>query len=187
MSAEATYSPAARAMHWSGVALIVVVFTAVWVPVDEASDTAYAIKLMAHRSAGVLVWLLTVARLVRRGIGHSPPLPAELPRPQRLAARANVVALYLLLLAQPLLGLVASQATGDTVRPFGLFAIPALVMRDRALAHACFGLHEAVATLLLVLLGAHVAAALYHHHVRQDGVLAGMLPGLGRPDARRSD
>ncbi|GGJ25902.1 cytochrome b [Neoroseomonas lacus] len=187
MTAAQTHSAAARAMHWASAGLILVVFAAIWMPVDEASDTAYAVKLMVHRSAGVLVWLLTLVRLVRRGVGHSPALPMDVPRLQRIAARLHAAALYLLLLAQPLFGLIASQAAGNTVRPFGLFAIPTLVARDRALAHACFGLHEAVATLLLVFIGAHVAAALHHHYLRRDGVLVSMLPGLRRLDARHGN
>jgi cytochrome b561 len=34
------------------------------------------------------------------------------------------------------------------------------------------------AGLLLAQIGLHVGAALYHHFVRQDGVMAGMLPGM---------
>lgn len=184
MSAAETHSPAARAMHWAGAALIVVVFAAIWVPVDENADIAGLLRLGIHRSAGVLAWLLTLARLLRRAVGTAPPLPATLPALQRYGARANAAALYLLLLAQPLLGLVASQAAGDTVEPFGLFVVPALVGRNRALARACFGWHETLATALLLLIGLHVAAALYHHMVRRDGVLAGMLPALRRMDAR---
>jgi len=184
MIAEETYSPAARAMHWAGAALVLVVFASAWAPVGEDSELAGLVRLHVHRLAGMLVWLLTLARLLRRQLGRSPALPAALPAWQRIAARVNLAVLYALLLAQPLLGLVASQAAGDTVAPFGLFTVPTLVGRNRALAHACFAWHETVATLLLALVALHVAAALYHHMVRRDGVLAGMLPALRRMDAR---
>lgn len=172
-------------MHWAGAALVLLAFGAIWAPVDENSDAALAWQLGIHRTAGSLVWLLTLARLLRRSFGHTPALPEEVPLVQRLAAKANAAALYLLLLAQPVLGLVASQAAGDTVRPFGLFTIPTVVAPSRAIARACFHWHETAANLLLVLVGLHVAAALYHHIVRRDGVLSGMLPALRRTDASR--
>jgi cytochrome b561 len=40
--------------------------------------------------------------------------------------------------------------------------------------------HEVLANLLLVAIGLHVAAALWHHFVLRDGALARMLPALRR-------
>jgi cytochrome b561 len=103
-----------------------------------------------------------------------------MPPLQRFAARANVAAIYTVLIAQPILGLVHSQAEGDRVSFLGLFDIPTLVARNRALAHTAIEWHEKGAILLLILIGLHIAAALYHHHIRRDGVLASMWPGLRR-------
>jgi cytochrome b561 len=41
-------------------------------------------------------------------------------------------------------------------------------------------LHEGSVNLLIALVVLHAAAALYHHHFRRDGVLARMVPGLGK-------
>ncbi|MDB5414955.1 MAG: cytochrome [Rubritepida sp.] len=172
------YPPLARALHWASLALLIVILLAVWLPEDADSETAYAWRIMLHRSAGLLLFGITVVRLAARFLLGAPPLPPELPRLQRLAARANVAALYALLLAQPGLGLLHSQAAGDTVRFLGLFTIPALVGRDRGLARTTLEWHETSAILLLVLVGMHALAALYRHHVRRDGVLTAMLPGL---------
>jgi cytochrome b561 len=48
---------------------------------------------------------------------------------------------------------------------------------DKPLAHRLFELHGWIALALLGLIGLHAAAALHHHFVRKDSVLAGMLPG----------
>ena len=179
MSTDA-YDPRVRALHWFSLFLLVVVFLAVWWPEDEGSETAYAWRLLVHRSAGLLLLALTVLRLAARFLLGTPPLPPGMPTAQRLAARANVAAIYLVLLAQPILGLVHSQAEGDRASFLGLFDVPRLVGRDRALAHAAIEWHERGAMLLLALLGLHIAAALYHHHIRRDGVLASMWPGMRR-------
>jgi cytochrome b561 len=39
-----------------------------------------------------------------------------------------------------------------------------------------FHVHQTMAALFLATIGVHIAAALYHHFVRKDQVLAGMLP-----------
>lgn len=179
MSAD-TYDARARALHWVSLLLLIVILLAIWWPEDEGSETAYAWRILVHRSAGLLLLALTILRLAARFLLGTPPLPVGLPPLQRLAARSNVAAIYVVLIAQPILGLVHSQAEGDRVSFLGLFAIPRLVGRDRALARLAIEWHERGAVLLLILVGLHIAAALCHHHVRRDGVLASMWPGLRR-------
>lgn len=179
MSAD-SYDPRARALHWISLLLLVVILLAIWWPEDEGSETAYAWRILVHRSAGLLLLLLTLLRLAARFLLRAPPLPAGMPPLQRFAARANVAAIYALLIAQPILGLVHSQAEGDRVSFLGLFDVPTLVGRSRPLARMAIEWHERGAILLLVLVGLHIAAALYHHHIRRDGVLASMWPGLRR-------
>lgn len=179
MSAH-TYDPRARALHWISLLLLVVILLAVWWPEDEGSETAYAWRILVHRSAGLLLFALTLLRLASRFLLGTPPLPGGMPPLQRFAARGNVAAIYAVLLAQPILGLVHSQAEGDRVSFLGLFDIPTLIARNRALAHTAIEWHEKGAILLLILVGLHIAASLYHHHIRRDGVLASMWPGLRR-------
>jgi cytochrome b561 len=107
-----------------------------------------------------------------------PPLPADLPGVQRLAARASAVALYLLLILQPMLGLVGSMLHGDRIVVFGGILVPNLLGVSRPLARQVFQAHGVVASSLLALVCLHVAAALYHHFIRRDEVLSGMIPGL---------
>jgi cytochrome b561 len=90
------------------------------------------------------------------------------------------------LLLQPLLGLIASQLHGDHIEVFGLFALPVFMAPDRALSRQIFALHGTVALLLLAPIFMHACAALYHHFVRRDDVLRGMLPAL-RHSSTRSD
>jgi cytochrome b561 len=131
---------------------------------------------MLHRSLGFGVLALTVLRLAWRQGTAVPPLPAGVPAPQRLAARAVTVAFYALLGLQPLLGLAASLLHGDQVVLFGRVAVPAVLPVDKALAYRIFAVHGWAALALLALIGLHMAAALHHHVIRRDQVLAGMLP-----------
>jgi cytochrome b561 len=169
------YPTAMRVMHWLTVALLLLAYPLAW-SIDAASSVDEAHRLvMLHRSVGVTILLLTLVRFTWRQRSTIPPLPSDLPWWQRLAARANALGLYVLLVMQPLLGLAASWMHGDHIVILGGVELPTLLPLDRPLGRLLFWLHGWVATLILLLIGVHVAAALYHHFVRRDDVLSGML------------
>jgi cytochrome b561 len=133
-----------------------------------------------HRQAGNFVLLALVLRLaVRLRIGladHAGDMPVLV----RAAAQVAHVGLYALLAALPALGLAASNAHGIVVSLFGLFPLPVLVSADPDLADTLTDFHLWAAWALLLLVSAHVVAALWHHAVRRDGVLAAMCPWVER-------
>ena len=101
---------------------------------------------------GIAVLVLTGVRLALRLTRGAPPAPAGQSRLVTLAAGAVHGALYLLLLALPL--------SGMAVWVGGL--------------HDLGDLHEGLFVLLLVLVAGHAGAALVHHYVLKDNLLARM-------------
>ena len=96
--------------------------------------------------------------------------------------------LYALLLIQPILGLLQTNAYGDRVNLFFLGRLPALIGQDRPLAKQLLAVHETVGLLLLGLLALHASAALYHHFWRRDDTLEAMLPqGMRRRAASEGE
>jgi len=178
------YAGAMQAMHWATVALLIGAYVAVWSIKDGASDATTAGLAMLHRSFGLTILGLTAFRFAWRQRTPVPQLPADVPRFQRIAARASVAALYVLLGLQPVLGVVGSLLYGDRVTVFGAVVLPSLLPFNRPLARQTFWLHGWTALLLLALISMHVGAALYHHFVRRDAVLSGMLPGVRPLPAR---
>ena len=175
------YSSVMRSIHWITLALLIGVYTLAWSIDGAGSHDEVVWLVMMHRSLGLSVLLVTVVRVGWRQVTRVPAPPDGIPDLQRLAAKVVMIALYLLLFLQPLLGLIASQAHGDRITVFGVFVLPSVMATNRALSRQVFALHGTVALLLLALIGLHACAALYHHFVRRDEVLAGMLPGLPRP------
>jgi cytochrome b561 len=57
-----------------------------------------------------------------------------------------------------------------------MFTIPAPFAADRAFAEQVQGIHGLLADAIIILAAFHGAAALWHHFIRQDGVLRRMLP-----------
>jgi cytochrome b561 len=179
------YSGVMRAIHWTTLSLLIVIYALAWSIDGSGSHDGAAWLIMMHRSMGLTVLLLTLFRLGWRQVTRVPTLPHSVPTPQRIAAKVVVIALYLLLFLQPLIGLIASQAHGDHIEVFGVFALPMFVAPNRRLSGQIFALHGIVALLLLAPIFMHACAALYHHCVLRDGVLRGMLPPLRHYSTRR--
>lgn len=126
-----------------------------------------------HKSLGVLVLVLTLLRLVYRG-RHVPPqqLAHEQSLSQQLAAKVGHGLLYLLLLLMPISGLLFGS------KPVNLFwwvEIGPLPFSS-GVRGVAKDLHIAGQYLLFALILGHAGIALWHHYVRRDDVLKGMLP-----------
>jgi superoxide oxidase len=171
------------AMHWATLLLLVVIFVAA-LTFGRASDAATAEgALLVHRSTGVLLWALTLVRLGwKHSFGRAVALPHTIGRLQRAVARATEYGLYLLLVLQPMTGLLQSVLRG---KPFPLlgFTFPEVMARDRAWTKIFHNIHEISAWALLALIALHASAALFHHFALRDGVLRTMLPHRRRATA----
>jgi hypothetical protein len=95
------------------------------------------------------------------------------------AARGLHALLYVVMLAQPVTGLLFMQAGDKTVSLAGI-TWPTLVPSDAELHFQLKDLHILTGQVLYALIALHVAAALWHHHVRRDDTLRRMLPWTSR-------
>ena len=171
-----------RALHWSTAALIVVLFGLGWTMVSLAPSPKKIELYAAHKWLGVLVFTLTLLRLAWRLRHPGPEASADTPRSLVVAAKATHGALYGLLIGLPVVGWALSAAAGFPVTAFG-FSWSGPIAPGAALAETLKALHKIGGWALLLILGLHVAAALWHHLVRRDDVLRAMLAG-GRASVR---
>jgi cytochrome b561 len=102
----------------------------------------------------------------------------------RLAAQAAHVLLYGLLIAIPVVGWALTSAHDIPLFFLGVIHLPQLVSADSELADTLSDYHVWLAWGLLAAVALHVAAALWHHFIRRDGVLQAMLPGRPRTAPR---
>ena len=133
-----------------------------------------------HKWAGVSLFALIVVRLLWRATHAAPPLPAQMPALQRLAANATHWARDALMVAVPLSGWLMSSAKGFQTVWFGVLPLPDLVAKDAALGDLLQDVHEALNLTMLGLVLLHAVAALKHHFIDRDDVLTRMLPALER-------
>lgn len=192
------YSVVAIVLHWAiAIAILGMILLGWWMG-EAIRDRDLQAQAFAayqlHKSVGLTVLLLSLARLGWRFLNPPPPFPATMPTWERLAASAVHWAFYVVIIALPLTGWLY-VSTGWSVqddRPlevptmyFGLFQVPhvfglsALADETRAaVAEALAFGHSKLAWAAIALAAVHVGAALKHQFIDKDGVLGRMAPGL---------
>jgi cytochrome b561 len=171
-----SYGSVAKLLHWSIVVLIITQLVLA-ISAHDLPNGLRKLELLAwHKSFGMLILMLALARLAWRFANPVPPPPADMPRWQQLAAVGTHRLLYALILLQPLTGWVMSSYKNYPVSFFGLFQWPDLVAPDAEMHELFEGIHEWLARLLVTVAIVHASAALYHHFGRKDQVLRRMLP-----------
>lgn len=179
----ARYHTVAIGLHWLIAAAIAAnLILGSWMD-DDALPKAVQFDLYQwHKSLGITVLLLSVARLLWR-LGHQPPPPPDTMKSWEIwAARLTHVTLYALMIALPLTGwwIVSLSTLNIPTMLYGIVPWPHLpvefVADRKEAAHTISELHEWLANLLLILIAAHIAAALKHHFINRDGVMWRMLP-----------
>ena len=171
------YDAVAIGFHWVVAALVLAQLALGWWMIELPKSPAglRAGWFNVHKSIGITIGLLMLARLGWRARHPAPPLPASLPRWQALAARANHAALYACLIVMPLSGYLGSVFSGYPIKYFGV-VLPHWGWASPALKELFSILHFGTVWLLMALIALHIGAALKHLLVNRDGVVARMWP-----------
>jgi cytochrome b561 len=175
-SNRGVFDQATRLIHWLTAALMLSAFILAFSIDLATSRSSHTAFLQLHRSVGLAVWGVTLFRLAWRNFAKYPDWPDHMSHRMRVAAVTSEYALYVLLLAQPILGLLQTNAHGDFVNLFFVAQLPALIGKDPLLAHRLLTIHRTVGLSLLALIVLHISAALFHHLWRRDDTLTAMLP-----------
>lgn len=178
MDAAERYTATAIALHWLIFGLIACGFTLAVYMVDLPLSPLKLKYFSWHKWIGITVFLLALARVAWRSTHRAPALPASMPAWQRRAAGALHGVLYALIVIIPVTGWLYSSAAGVPTVYLGVIALPDLVPKDKPLAELLKAVHVTLNYTLLVLVVMHVVAALQHHFIVRDEVLARMLPGV---------
>lgn len=163
-----------RMIHWLTALMLVGSFALVWSIGWLPAGPARAQAVGLHRTVGLLVLVVTVLRLLWRLVSQRPPAIGQ--SPWTWAAAAVHATLLATLLIVPLLGWTYTNARGHALLLLGM-KLPSLIFKDQYFSRVAIGTHEFLSYALLVLIGAHVAAALWHHVVLRDATLKRMWRG----------
>lgn len=175
------YGVVSLSLHWLTVGLVVLAWLLGTFGDELPRGAARSTGLLLHIWAGFAILTLVALRIGWRLFDPPPPSePTRFGQWLDIAARLTHFALYGLLIAVPVVGVLLQFARGDALSMFGIVDIASPWVRDRAFARSLKEVHETLANLLMTAAGLHAAAALVHHWLLGDRTLARMLPGRTR-------
>lgn len=178
----------AMTLHWLIAALLITNIGLAWY-FNSVSGLQKIPPVQLHKSFGITILLLSLARLAWRIASPPPPLPASLSQWERVAAGTVYALFYVVMIGMPLSGWALTSASliirFEPIKLFGIIPWPAIA----PLAHlpppamkqthdAFVTVHGLLADLAYGLVAVHVAAALRHLVLLRDGVMGRMVPFL---------
>ena len=172
------YGAIAKLFHWVTLGLMLMALPLGFV-IQHVKDASKMGFYALHESVGLTILFVALARLAWRWLSPPPSLPNDMPKLFRAASAAVHHSLYALLILQPLLGFMATNAWGFPMRGatayLGFIEFPKFMEAWEGLAKILALLHSIGGWLLVVLIALHIAGALFHHAIRRDGTLMRMI------------
>ena len=160
--------------HWATAALVIALFGSAMAWSYAPRDWGFRSLETVHVSLGVTLSIVILARLLWRWTAGR--RLADIGNPtQRVLAKLVHLVLYGLLVLQVALGFGLEWFGGESLSFFGMASIPSPFAENRDLSQQLEQLHGVVAWSLMVVVGGHAAAALWHRYVNKDAVLQRML------------
>ena len=166
-----------RALHWLTAALVLAA-APLGLYIANTQPSLSSLWLFGlHKTLGISVLALVLVRIAWHALSRPPvPFASGVAWKDRLA---NIVhrMLYVLMIAVPLVGWVASSATGIDSVVLGGLTLPRIAPVSEQVDETGFLIHASLAFLFLAVVALHIAGAL----LRRDGTLRRMVTGHTRP------
>lgn len=180
------YSSVAITLHWVIALAMIGMILGGWYMTDlpDGASGQYFLYQM-HKSIGITILLLTVARIIWRVMNPPPALPDDMNGLEKTASHLVHLAFYGLMIGLPLTGWLYSSVSVKLDVPtvlYGMVSWPDVPFVDGLNTEGASGtvhfIHSKLAWVVLGLLALHVAGAIKHELGAEHGVLKRMIPGL---------
>ncbi len=180
------YTSVAITLHWLIALAIIGMIFGGWYMTDlqDGAPGQYFLYQM-HKSVGITILLLTIARIIWRVMNPPPALPSDMAPLEKTGSHLVHIGFYGLMIVMPLTGWLYSSVSIKLDVPTILYNViswPDLPFVEGLKTETASGLinwvHSKLAWLALGLLALHVAGALKHEISAEEGVLKRMVPRL---------
>ena len=175
------YGGVAIALHWATALLVLFQFLTAFTWDWFSHDTRESMQAL-HVSFGILLTLVVVTRVTWRLIPGHHVSSLEVGW-VRLASKGVHYLLYVLLVAQAVLGFTVGWSAGHPIHLFGIGIPGPFGALDRPLRHEIREIHQWVGYTIVIIAAGHALAALYHHYALHDRVLGRMFPPARKSEA----
>ena len=168
------YPRAVVLLHWSLALLIIALLCIGWYMVDTARNTPErAFFFNLHKSLGIVAAAVIVALVVLRLRHAAPPLPAGMPRWEKLWAVLNHRLFYVFMVLVTVTGYGTSSFSKYGPKLFGI-PLPHWGWEDAALRNDFVAVHRVTSLVFAMLIAIHIGAALKHLLLDKDRVFERM-------------
>jgi cytochrome b561 len=128
-----------------------------------------------HETLGLTVFVLASLRVIWRALDKQPDLP-EISRWMELASKIVQGALYILMFLLPITAVAGAWLEGHPLTLLGGLEIGPRLPPVHDIGSRIATLHTWLGDAIMWIAGVHAAAAIFHHVVLRDGLLASMIP-----------
>lgn len=189
------YTTVAITLHWL-IALALGGMIALGKTMHTSDGQPIEWMFQLHKSVGITILILMIARLTWRLMNPPPPLPEDMNPLEAKASHGVHMGLYLLCILLPLSGWIMVSASPFSIATvlYGVISwphlpgLPDLALETRqSLFPKLENVHEFLSWALIALFALHVVGAIKHEISADEGVLKRMIPGLfGQTSPRRA-
>ena len=156
-----------RIFHWISAILLLIT----WILIVVYQNTDQNLYINLHKAFGLSVLFWMIARVFNRLL-IKVPASVVMPLWQKKISQLTHLALYMILIAMPVAGLLTSVYGGHPVDMFGLFEIPVFVTPNRSTARFYENIHTGVIwPMIIAFTLLHIGAALYHQFILKDKLI----------------
>ncbi|MEX3070833.1 cytochrome b [Vibrio alginolyticus] len=168
------YNLVARVMHWiSALAIIGLFAVGLWMVELSYYSEWYRTAPHYHRSIGILLAIVTIARIAWKHISVS--TKAEGKAYEVAAAKLAHAVMYVLLITIFITGYLISTSDGRGIEVFNWFTVPGAGELFPNQSDLAGEIHFYSAWAVILIAGLHALAALKHHFIDKDNTLRKML------------
>lgn len=180
------YSSIAIALHWI-VALLLGAMIGLGKNMHTSDGRPVEWMFQLHKSVGITILVLMIARLVWRLRNRPPALPAGMKPFEKRASHGVHIGLYTLVFLLPVTGWIMVSVSPFAIATvlYGTIAwphlpgLPEMALETRqSLYPNVEEVHELLSWALIGLFALHVIGAVKHEITDEEGVLKRMIPGL---------
>ncbi len=156
------YNGKLRMMHWiMSVAIISLLFIGLWMKsLPNDFDGKYDIYDM-HKSFGLLVMLLVIARVFLRLLFNAPSLNDLISKRDAIISAIVVILLYICMFMMPISGYLMSSLAGYNVMFFG-WTTPSFLQQNHDYSSFFACVHEIGGYIMIACVALHIAGFLKH-------------------------